>query len=573
MPAHNVVFTGHWIPGDSSPNEVTSYTVRHYVGGVLTETSVFNALVGETVTASPIAFTGCSYNSALSSSSGTVLADNGLVLEMYYDINTYSIAYVLDGSTYLLEENVAFGTSKTVEGEPTPNPGTEYVFSGWSSTDCSVSGGTYIMPDKNVTFIGSWIEIPESSTAAQFSVKHYLADSASPFETDEFTGIAETTVTVYPKTLKGYYSNIASSTGSISEDGSTVFEFRYYPNIYSIKYFINGVQQLDLNDDGAVYGTTKSVASAPSKTGFVFSGWSSTDCIVSGGTYVMPDNDVTFTGSWIPEENIIAVYIVEHYLNLSGGGTLLKETSELKGIVGTAVAATPKTGYTGYIYNSALSASSGTVIENADGAALVLTLYYDPVNNPVAYSVSGDIPPGAPSVPATISYDFGSTVPLEPNLAFPGYTFSWWFSEDAIITGGEFIMPNQGVAITGIWIKNPDIFTVLFNNWDGTTLKTDYVPYGRSATAPNDPSRAGYTFAGWNIAYNYITEDIIVTALYRMNTSDDNDNGSTSRSSALYTGDNTGIDLCVTIAYISLGAIILLLVIYLKQRRRQRQII
>ena len=57
-------------------------------------------------------------------------------------------------------------------------------------------------------------------------------------------------------------------------------------------------------------------------------------------------------------------------------------------------------------------------------------------------------------------------------------------------------------------------YTVTFKDWDGTTLKTQTVEEGSSATAPSNPSRQGYEFTGWDKDFSNITSDIIITAQY-----------------------------------------------------------
>ncbi|MBQ8174886.1 MAG: leucine-rich repeat protein, partial [Clostridia bacterium] len=57
-------------------------------------------------------------------------------------------------------------------------------------------------------------------------------------------------------------------------------------------------------------------------------------------------------------------------------------------------------------------------------------------------------------------------------------------------------------------------FIVTFVDYDGTVLKTESVESGKSATAPADPTREGFTFAGWDKAFDNVTADLTVTAQY-----------------------------------------------------------
>lgn len=67
--------------------------------------------------------------------------------------------------------------------------------------------------------------------------------------------------------------------------------------------------------------------------------------------------------------------------------------------------------------------------------------------------------------------------------------------------GGDVTQPTTSYAVT-------------FKDWDGTVLKTETVESGKAATAPSDPIRTGYTFAGWDKSYSNITSDLVVTATY-----------------------------------------------------------
>lgn len=62
------------------------------------------------------------------------------------------------------------------------------------------------------------------------------------------------------------------------------------------------------------------------------------------------------------------------------------------------------------------------------------------------------------------------------------------------------------------------LYTVTFVDYDGTILGTDKVHYGTAATAPEDPTRDGYNFAGWDTDFSNVTDDLTITATYSIAT-------------------------------------------------------
>ena len=87
------------------------------------------------------------------------------------------------------------------------------------------------------------------------------------------------------------------------------------------------------------------------------------------------------------------------------------------------------------------------------------------------------------------------------------YTFVGWTPELVPVT--------TDATYTATYSANmiPE-FTVNFMDWDGTSLKTEKVRQGKSATAPADPVREGYTFIGWDKDFSNVQSDLTVTALY-----------------------------------------------------------
>ena len=75
---------------------------------------------------------------------------------------------------------------------------------------------------------------------------------------------------------------------------------------------------------------------------------------------------------------------------------------------------------------------------------------------------------------------------------------------------------NEPAAIATVTYKLS--YTVAFNDWDGTELKTETVLEGGNATPPADPTRTGWHFTGWSGSYLNVQSNLTLTAQYEINT-------------------------------------------------------
>ena len=73
------------------------------------------------------------------------------------------------------------------------------------------------------------------------------------------------------------------------------------------------------------------------------------------------------------------------------------------------------------------------------------------------------------------------------------------------------------LSVLGDTLEAATTYKVTFKNWNGTTLKTQTVSSGGSATAPSAPSRTGYSFSGWDKSFTNVKSNLTVTALFRQN--------------------------------------------------------
>lgn len=125
------------------------------------------------------------------------------------------------------------------------------------------------------------------------------------------------------------------------------------------------------------------------------------------------------------------------------------------------------------------------------------------------YTITFDTAGGSEVAPITQDYGTTITPPAAPTRT--GYTFAGWDRE--IPTA----MPAENMTITARWQVNQ--YTITFkpeNGGQDIVIKQDY---GTAITAPANPTKTGYTFAGWDktIPTTMPAGDMTITARWTEN--------------------------------------------------------
>ena len=55
---------------------------------------------------------------------------------------------------------------------------------------------------------------------------------------------------------------------------------------------------------------------------------------------------------------------------------------------------------------------------------------------------------------------------------------------------------------------------MIFEDYDDFVFKEDILEYGINAKAPEEPTREGYNFTGWDIDFDNVTEGLIVRSIF-----------------------------------------------------------
>ena len=128
-----------------------------------------------------------------------------------------------------------------------------------------------------------------------------------------------------------------------------------------------------------------------------------------------------------------------------------------------------------------------------------------------SYTITFDTNGGSAIDPITQGYDTTINAPAAPTKT--GYTFMGWEPEIPAT------MPAEDMTVTAQWRINR--YTVTFDTDGGSAVDAQTVAYGEKAKTPADPTKTGYTFAGWELggnAYDFaasVTEDMTLTAKWK----------------------------------------------------------
>ena len=472
-----------------------------------------SATTGETVSVTPETREGFTVadNSVLS---GTVLADGSLVLKVYYSRNQYKLS--VDG----VETDVYYGAALNV-AEPAAREG--YTFAGWN-TDIPAT-----MPAENLTLVSQWNENDADYTAYNAAVAAAQAKQGEENYDKKYTEATRKALAdALAEDVSGKkYSEqgvVDAATKAIN-DAVAGLELMTYTATFYV--------------DGAVHATVQAKVGEqiakpenPTKTGYVFTGW---DPEVG----VMGLEDVSFNAKFSAGE---VSYKVETYVMGLDGEYGAAETKNVPATTGEEVTLTPdaREGFT-VADNSVLS---GIV---AADSSLTLKVYYsrnqykltvDGVESDVYFGAALEIADPAPregytftgwspAVPATMPAEDLTLVPQwsENGADYSAYNaaveaahakqaesdYAARYTEAsrnalaealAVDVSGK-LYSEQGVvdaATTAINNAVAALELMTYNaifNIDGVEYAKVPTKVGEQIVAPADPTKEGYTFAGW----------------------------------------------------------------------------
>ena len=507
-----------------------AYTVEVYTMDVngnygAAETKTLYGTTGATVNADTTAAEGFTFDeSADNVVSGEIAADGSLVLKVYFARNQYKLT--VDG----VESMVYYGASLEFADPIKENE----TFAGWDPALPET------MPAHDVTVVSTWIKADADYTeykAARAHAEGIVNDSEYAYEAtytaESRAALDAALAIVVPEGLKYDEQHIIDAAEKAIEDGVLGLELMRYKVTYL--YDDGSVfAEFDGDKGGLVSYQVPVPSENPTKEGYVFTGW---DHEIPAN---MPAHELTFTAQFTAGAVSYKVETYEMDVNGAYGAATVKT---VPATTGEAVSVTPdaREGFTVDNENSILS---GTV---AADSSLVLKVYYS--RNQYKLTVDG----------AESDVYFGAALEIADPAPREGYTFAGWSpvvpatmpAEDLTLVsqwsenGADYTAYNAAVAaahakqaesdyaaryteasrnalaealaadVSGKLYSEQgvvDAATTAINNAvaalelmtynaifnvDGEEYAKVPTKVGEQIVAPENPTKEGYTFAGW----------------------------------------------------------------------------
>ena len=288
-------------------------------------------------------------------------------------------------------------------------------------------------------------------------------------------------------TFKGWYDNDGLTGDPVTEiskteTGNKEYWAKWTINRYTITFDTAGGSEIaPITQD---YGSTIAAPAAPTKTGYTFTGWS------PALPATMPAGDLTVKAQWTAKQYTIT-------FDTDGGSEVAPITQDY-GTAITAPANPTRDGYTFTGWNPEIPATmpAGDLTVKAQWT----------INQ---YTITFDTDGGSTIDPITQDYGTDITAPVAPTKT--GYTFMGWDKEIPTT------MPAEDLTVKAQWTINQ--YTITFDTDGGSESAPIKQDYGTDITAPEAPTKSGYTFMGWDkeIPTTMPAGDLTVKAKWTIN--------------------------------------------------------
>lgn len=228
---------------------------------------------------------------------------------------------------------------------------------------------------------------------------------------------------------------------------------QWTPNLNTVSFLTGtgaAVANMPANIAAAAYLSNVTLpAVVPTRVGFTFDGWASSDVdgvarvYAADATFVMPNQGVTFTATWAP--NLSAVTYVANY---GGGGSFVEG---MHATLSTVTVAGNRFNRLGYRFLGWSDTAAGAVSRQPGSTfimpATAITFYaqWERLEYAVNYYVTGGTGTGLDGASPYATYTglhYGDAMPVPDDPTLDGYSFGGW-------TGLPATVPVGGLTVYG----------------------------------------------------------------------------------------------------------------------------
>ena len=251
-------------------------------------------------------------------------------------------------------------------------------------------------------------------------------------------------------------------------------------NKYTITFETNGGSEIaPITQD---YGTEITAPDNPTRKGYTFKGWDKEI------PETMPAENMTVKAQWEINQYTIA-------FDTNGGSEIAPITQDY----GTEITAPDNPTRKGYTFKG----WDREIPETMPAENITVKAQWEINQYTIAFDTNGG------SEIAPITQDYGTEITAPDNPTRKGYTFKGWDREI------PETMPAENITVKAQWEINQ--YTIAFDTNGGSEIAPITQDYGTEITAPDNPTRKGYTFKGWDkeIPKTMPAENITITARWK----------------------------------------------------------
>ena len=294
--------------------------------------------------------------------------------------------------------------------------------------------------------------------------KYYIGSGTLYSGSGTYTAATTETFNIGPN-----FTNLGCTDNA--SNNSTVARITLNPVYMTLTWNQNGGSGSNCQPTSVLYGNAHGQATAPSRAGYTFAGWSGYNA--SAGVTA----NKTYTAAWTANQYTITYN--------GAGGTLSKSSDKVT--YGGNVPAMPtasRSGYTltGWTWSGYSGSGTYSYVGNSTATAGWKANQYTITYNPNGGTVT----------PTSNGVTFDQPCPTAPTPVRKGYTFTGW-------SGGTYAGTYKtagNTTVTAGWKANE--YTISFNTDGGSAVEAIKATYDTDAYLPAAPTRADYKFAGWS---------------------------------------------------------------------------